>query len=374
MARENELAQLKVLLVIDRLTNPHAGTEGQFILLIEQLQLAGVEVSALVLGNSEWLSKNKLSCPVSLIGSSSIKNPLNWINVFLCARAYKKRGYKLAHIFFNDASVICPPMFTLAGLKTLISRRDMGFWYSGLYRALLPITGKFVDGVLSNSHAVSKVTQTVEKISPQKLHVIYNGYNRMPCEFLPVPELECLTQSGAILLGLVANIRPIKRIEDPIRALATLYKEFPNVQLVIIGSGDASTLIGLADELGVAARVHFLGGRGDIPDCLEYLSAGLLCSESEGFSNAIIEYQYSGLPVICSYTGGNPEAVSHGVTGWLYPVGDIAALTLCLRELLQDLHAAKQMGLRAQAIARERYAVDKMTANHIELYRELLAE
>lgn len=373
MAGKFNVEPLKILLVIDRLTNPHAGTEGQFILLIQQLLKANVEVRALVLAPSAWLEKNSLPCSFHVLGSSSIKNPLNWWKAFLHARALKKEGFQLAHVFFNDASVICPPAFKLAGLTTLISRRDMGFWYNRLYRFLLPITGKSVAGVISNSQAVSTITRTVEKIAPEKLHVIYNGYNRMPHNLSTVPELQTLADSGAVILGLVANIRPIKRMQDPIHALAQLHNEFPSAHLVIIGSGDASELQALASGLGIAGHVHFLGGRADIPDCLEYLSAGLLCSESEGFSNAIIEYQFSALPVICSRTGGNPEAVDHGVTGWLYPVADVAALTQSLRELLLDLPQAKKMGLHAQAVARERYTVDSMTTNHLTLYRELLA-
>ncbi len=368
------MEQLKVLLVIDRLTNPHAGTEGQFILLIQQLLAENIEVSALVLAPSEWLKANALPCPVHILGSSSIKNPLNWWKAYQYARAFKKRGYQIAHVFFNDASVICPPVFALAGLPTLISRRDMGFWYNTLYKLLLPLTGKCVAGVVSNSRAVSAVTQMVEKIAPEKLHVIYNGYNRMPHQLSVVSELKELADSGAVILGLVANVRPIKRMQDPIQALARLVEEFPKAHFVIIGSGNSSELQDLASNLGIADHVHFLGGRSDVPDCLEYFSAGLLCSESEGFSNAIVEYQFSALPVICSDTGGNPEAVEQGVTGWLYPVGDINALTQCLRELLGNLENAKAMGLRAQAVARERYTVASMTTNHLTLYRKLLVQ
>ncbi|AQT61419.1 hypothetical protein [Cellvibrio sp. PSBB023] len=66
---------MKILLVIDRLTNPHAGTEGQFLLLIHLLQKAGCELRVLILANSEWLNANPLPCTTVIIGSSSIKSP-----------------------------------------------------------------------------------------------------------------------------------------------------------------------------------------------------------------------------------------------------------------------------------------------------------
>lgn len=370
--REVELNKQKILLVIDKLTNPHAGTEGQFILLIEQLMAAGLDVRAVVLASSDWLSANTLACPLTLVGSASIKQPKTWLRLYRLARSFKRQGFNVAHVFFNDASVVCPPMFKLAGIKTIISRRDMGFWYNRFYRFILPITGRCVDLVVSNSQAVSEVTGIVEKIPAAKRVVIYNGYNRAPAQLTPVPELHALREQGAVIFGLVANVRPIKRMQDAIVALATLGNGFQCAHLVIIGAGDAEPLRLLAGNLGVQERVHFLGGRADIPDCLEYFSVGLLCSESEGFSNAIVEYQFAGLPVICTRTGGNPEAVEHGETGLLYEVGDTQALTHAFQLLLSDISNAVVMGEKAKALANERYTVKKMRENHLEMYRNLV--
>jgi len=362
-----------ILLVIDRLTNPHAGTEGQFLLLIQMLMAAGLNVRAMVLASSPWLDSHKLPCPMDVIGSSSIKNIKTWFRVYRLARLLKKNDYKIAHIFFNDASVICPPMFKLAGIKTIISRRDMGFWYTKIYRLLLPLTGRCVELVISNSQAVSDVTGRVEKIPASKRIVIYNGYNRTVDELHIIPELQALKERGAILVGLVANVRPIKRIQDAITALSMLPKGYEKLNLVIVGSGDIKELVQLAESLNVLDRIHFLGGRSDIPNCLSYFSAGLLCSESEGFSNAIVEYQFAGLPVICTNTGGNPEAVENTITGWLYEVGDVAALRDAFEFLLNDPDQAAVMGSTAKQIAAERYSIERMLSNHICAYNSLVS-
>lgn len=358
--------------MIDSLTNPHAGTEGQFLLLIDQLLEAGVTVQVIVLASSPWLEKNKLACPFDVVGSSSIKQPKTWIRLYKLARHYRKQDFLLANIFFNDSSVMCPPMFKLAGIKTIISRRDMGFWYNGTYKFILPMTGRFVDLVISNSQAVSEVTGVVEKIPASKRTVIYNGYNRTPEKLSVVPELQRLRESGAVLFGLVANIRPIKRMQDAIVALAALSHEFNMAHLVIIGAGDSEPLRALAVNLGVEKRVIFLGGRSDIPDCLQYFSAGLLCSESEGFSNSIVEYQFAGLPVICTRAGGNTEAVEQGETGWIYDVADTQGLSQAFTFLLSDLAKAVAMGKRAQVIASERYSVKKMKENYLAIYRKVI--
>lgn len=368
----NQQSPLKLLLVIDRLTNPHAGTEGQFLLLINLLRDAGCELRVMILASSPWLEANKLPCPTHVIGSASVKSLTSWRRVYAYAKQARADGFLLGHIFFNDASVICPPMFYLAGIKSIISRRDMGFWYNRFYKWVLPFTGKFVTCALSNSRAVADITAVVEHLPAQKLRVIYNGYNRAPSVNARVLELEKLTAEGAQLFGIVANIRPIKRMQDAIAALAQLDLQQHNPHLVIIGDGDASDLSELAQRLGIATRVHFLGSRSDIPDCLAYFSAGLLCSESEGFSNAIVEYQFAGLPVICSRTGGNPEAVTNSKTGWLYEVGDVAALRGYMQQVLLQPDSARVLGEAAKAEAESRYTISAMLQQHLALYSELL--
>jgi len=371
------VSQDKLLFVIDRISHPGAGTEGQLLLLMNQLHRRGVSLQLLVLRDSDWLSQAQLPWHVSVLGSSSVKSPLAWYRLWHWARHCRKEGYQLAQVFFNDASVMCPPVFSACGIKTLIARRDMGFWYTRFYRRILPVTGRFVAGAVVNSDAVGKVTHRVEKLPEHKIHVIYNGHNASrtyePASADAQPELARLKSQGARVLGLVANIRTIKRIDDAVLALGKLSSEFPNVHLVVLGSGDAEPLKELAAEQGVESRVHFLGSRSDINACLSYFEAGLLCSESEGFSNAIVEYQYAGLPVVCSNTGGNPEAVVDGESGWLYPVGDIEALTRCLLQLLENPQEAKRRGRVGQSFAKERYNPDTMTNQYLNLFDNTLA-
>jgi L-malate glycosyltransferase len=357
----------KLLLVIDNISNPHAGTEGQFLLLIDQLIGVGFEVQVIVLRMSRWLEVNTLPCPVHVLGVGSLKAPITWWRVYRIAQEFRQSGFGLAHIFFNDASVVCPPMFYLAGIKSIISRRDMGFWYNRLYRLLLPVTGKFVSAAVSNSLAVSAETAKVEKIPQSKLFVIYNGYQGKNLLNPIIEELEVLKKQNAFIFGLVANIRAIKRMQDAIEALCLVESDIQNPHLVIVGAGDPTELKLLAKERKVAERVHFLGGRDDVHECLRYFRAGLLCSESEGFSNAIIEYQFASLPVICTDTGGNPEAVKGGL-GWLYPVGDVRGLAALLKAAMADPAAFCTIGEHAKVIAEQRYAVTTMRDEYIALY------
>ncbi|MDX5297634.1 MAG: glycosyltransferase family 4 protein, partial [Gammaproteobacteria bacterium] len=95
--------------------------------------------------------------------------------------------------------------------------------------------------------------------------------------------------------------------------------------------------------------------------------------ESEGFSNAIIEYMQAGLPVVCTETGGNPEAITDGVTGRLYPVADVSALAACLEPLIRDESLRQRMGHAAQIEATRRFGIQAMLNAHLDLYQKLEA-
>jgi len=250
----------------------------------------------------------------------------------------------------------------------------MGYWYTLAYRAMLSLSGRFVSAAITNSDAVRQVTARSEPFDLSGVHVIYNGYeveatsHDLPADLVGLRN----RHPNAVFAGLVANIRPIKRIEDAVMAVGQLQRRGYDLHLLLVGDGNQAGLRLQVSEQGVSEKVHFLGPRVDVKACLKALDIGLLCSESEGFSNAIVEYMQAGLPVVCSSVGGNPEAVEHGETGYLYPCGDIAELTDCLRALSNSSELRERMGHNAMWRARERFGMEAMVTRHQEIYEGLI--
>ncbi|MCL7945689.1 glycosyltransferase [Marinobacter sp. ATCH36] len=363
-----------ILFVIDHFRNPNSGTEGQLFNLIKGLDSSKFEPMLLVFRDSEYLQAMGFPCDYHVLGHTRLFSPLTWVALWKIARKFRASGVRLAHVFFNDPSVICPPVFRLNGIKTIISRRDMGYWYTPTYRAMLAIAGRFVSIAITNSDAVRQVTVRSEPFDPSQVHVIYNGYETGEKSDYEPADLASLRRAhpSAVFVGLVANIRPIKRMEDAVTAVGLLHLGGHDLHLVLIGDGDQTDLRLLASEQGVTEKVHFLGSRADVKACLKVLDIGLLCSESEGFSNAIVEYQYAGLPVVCSNVGGNPEAVEHGNTGYLYPCGDIAELVRHLQVLSKNGDLRQRIGDNAFRRAGERFSMETMVAKHQEIYEGLV--
>lgn len=363
-----------VLFVIDQFLNPYAGTESQLFKLLKQVSSVGFAPRLLVLKGSAYTDTHPMPCPVDVLGHHRLSSPLAWWALWRYGRRLRRQGVRLAHVFFNDASLICPPVFRACSIKTLVSRRDMGYWYTPTVVRLLRFTGRWVSGVVVNSQAVGEVTADMEGFRAEQIHVIYNGYDaEAPAEpeSATVPELQALSEKGPVAL-LVANIRPIKRIEDALAAVAALAERGHYLALAVIGGGNAEALQQQASQLGIGDRVLFMGGRPDVTRCLAYGTVGLSCSESEGYSNAVVEYMQAGLPVVASDVGGNREAVVDGETGWRYPAGDVKALADRLHNLLVNEAKAREMGQAGKALARQRHDLQSMVNAHASLYMRLI--
>lgn len=363
-----------VLFISNRLTNPNAGTESQLLTLIRHLPRNRFRPKLLVLQSSEYTDSELLPCEVEVLGYSRLQDPRTWLAFWRYSRQAFSDGYRLAHIYFHDPSIFAPPLLHTVGIRAIISRRDMGYWYNRWYLYALRITGRFASKVIANSHAVGELTVRKERIPKEKVEVIYNGYELSGADDqLGAQDIRDIRDSGlGPIIFLVANHRPLKRVEDAIRALHLVCDHGVPAQLVIIGSGEWEPLRLLANDLGISERVRFLGRRKDVQACLKLGAIGILCSESEGYSNSVVEYMQAGLPVVVSDVGGNKEAVLHGETGFRYPVADVSSLSEYLLFLLNNCEAAGRMGDAGKTFAVQRHNLPGMIQAHVNLYTALL--
>jgi glycosyltransferase involved in cell wall biosynthesis len=228
---------------------------------------------------------------------------------------------------------------------------------------------------------VAENVREAECYAPEALHVIYNGLRQPELVHEAPAELRRslgLTD-GDRLVVMVANLRPLKRPGDLLRAIAALesrpgravHVAFVGADVNRDGVSVTERLNGLAADLGVADRVHFTGLVETPAAYVAAADACVLCSETEGLSNAVLEYMHAGKPIVCTSVGGNPELVTDGETGFLVPVGDVAAITDRLGRLLDNPDVAARLGAAARARALADFSVESMVARHEDLYASI---
>jgi glycosyltransferase involved in cell wall biosynthesis len=157
-----------------------------------------------------------------------------------------------------------------------------------------------------------------------------------------------------------------------LRAFAALAD--PRAHLAFAGEGPLQRRI--EEEVsssGLQARVHVLGYRSDIRECLAASDVFVLSSDWEGHPLAAMEAMACGLPVIATAVGGVPEVVESGREGLLVPQGDASALTGAMRFLLERPGGRAAMAEASYRRAAADFSLEKMVRAYDELYRTSLA-
>jgi glycosyltransferase involved in cell wall biosynthesis len=152
--------------------------------------------------------------------------------------------------------------------------------------------------------------------------------------------------AGAYVIGSVGWLTPVKGHAVLIEALARMKPKYPQVHLLLIGSGGLrDDLQRLAARLGVEASVDFLGMRRDVAECLAALDCFVLPSLNEGMGRALVEAMAAARPVVASRVGGIPTIVEDRRTGLLVPPGDPDALAAAIAELIARPDWARTLAL-----------------------------
>ncbi len=259
-----------------------------------------------------------------------------------------------------------PFITTLHGTDITLVGRD---------RSYLPVTRFAIeqsDGITSVSEYLRRATVETFGIA-QPIEVITNFVNCDEYQRVadPARRAEWAPNGEPILMHL-SNFRPVKRVTDVVEIFA-LVREKMAAKLVMVGEGpDRGAAEWLATKKGVGKDVLFLGKQDRIYEMLAQADVFLLPSELESFGLAALEAMACEVPVIATNVGGVPEVVTHGVDGYLVPVGDLAEAARYAIEILSTPGRAREMGQKARASARKRYCSNDIIPRYEAYYRGVL--
>ncbi|MCA9836403.1 MAG: N-acetyl-alpha-D-glucosaminyl L-malate synthase BshA [Trueperaceae bacterium] len=205
------------------------------------------------------------------------------------------------------------------------------------------------------------------------IHVIPNAVDLQRFKPRTLPELRLrYAHPDEKLLVHISNFREVKRVEDVVRIFAGV-SEHIGARLLMIGDGpDRHRSFELAGELGVSGRVAFLGSFPRIEELLSVTDLFLLPSSKESFGLAALEAMASGVPVIASDSGGIPEVVKNGITGFLHPVKDVTSMTESAIKLLSDTAMHHRFARAARERAETAFSESVVLPLYQKAYEEAL--
>ncbi len=231
--------------------------------------------------------------------------------------------------------------------------------YRVLERAAAPLAVKIV---CVSEH--DRLIATAAGMAPERLMTIHNGMPDVPASLRATPDA-----GDPVRIVMVARMDRQKDHATLIRAI----RGIDGVHLDLIGEGPGEASVrALAREVGVANRVHFLGQRHDVAEVLAKAHLFALISHWEGFPRSTLEAMRAGLPVVVSDVGGAAEAVEEGVTGYVVPRGDVAAVRERLATLVDRAARRREMGALGRRRFEAAFTFDHMFERTVALYGDIL--
>ena len=372
---------IKIAYLIDTISCETAGTQKQLLEIIRRLDRDSFSPLLICLWESEWMRENTLPCPCTTLGYQGFVKTSFPRVIKKLAHLVREEKIQIIQTFFEDSIFVA----FFAGLILnpspilLSSRRDMGLgkesqpWYHGLYAMILPLVNRRFAGIIANSEQIKLYVAERERTSQKKIKVIYNGIS-IPKQPSCPPAL-LVKQNRTVWLGVIASLTPVKRHDLLIRAMAELRKKISSMdfKVVLLGDGgEQEHLKKMVDEMCLGDYVFFEGAVKDVPAYLYNIDIGILCSDREGLSNAIMEYMACGVPVVATAVGGNVELVDR-TNGILVPPGDHLALADALEQLLRNPELRRTLGKEGKRKILENFSWDK-SMHELEHYYHSLPE
>jgi glycosyltransferase involved in cell wall biosynthesis len=359
---------VRVCFLIDDLSR--AGTEMQLLALLQAFDRTLVEPYLVLLDgeSDESRALEPSHCPVMRLGVKRLLSRRGITAGRWFARFLRRRNIDVLQTYFLDSFYFGAPIARWVGVPKVVRvRNNLGYWLTLRHRFLNWLYRRWVDRTMTNS-AQGRTALESEGVKPHRIAVLENGidvsrFSEEPPRF-----------TGEIRIGAVANLRPVKCLDRLIRSAAELLQRHPNLRFDIAGEGNQrDELEALAQSLKLGDRFRLFGAVSDIPNFLASLDIAVLCSNSEGMSNALLEYMAAGRAIVATRVGAADQLIRDGQDGILIAPNDDDALSAAIEKLIQDPDRARRLGLSARRRAVESFSRVGMRRRFEQFYHGLMA-
>ena len=243
---------------------------------------------------------------------------------------------------------------------------------SSLHKAILKYNLKKADKILSTSHVMAK---EIKLYTNKDIEVTPFGIDME--QFKPTCTKEELFDKDDIVIGTVKTLEEKYGIEYLIRAFKILHDKYLNLplKLLIVGGGSLEkSLKDLTKELNIESKTIFTGKVAfvDVPKYHNMLSVSVFVSNNESFGVAILEASSCEKPVVVSNTGGLPEVVEDGVSGFVVAPRNPEKTAEAIEKLILDKGLREKIGKNARKRVKKFYDWEDNVRQMVEIYKGLI--
>ncbi|MEI6825839.1 MAG: glycosyltransferase [Desulfuromonadales bacterium] len=357
----------KLIYIIDNLIL--AGTEVHLFNLAKGMKEAGysdLEVLSMS-GEGEifdWMAINDI--PVKNFRMKSVRNPIFFVDMVRLIFYLIKQSPDIVHTYLDTANVFGVIAAKCAGVKRIMtSRRDLGVFRSRRMEIMMGKLSNGVEKIVCVCKAAASESMRRENLCGNNIMVIHNGIKLDTFK----SEFRVISAEAPVFCNVAVPNRTEKGHSDLIAAFAIVLQSVPMARLRLVGDGWLLPVLrSQADQLGIDQSIEFYGKSLDIPSVMKDVSVFVIPSHSEGISNALLEAMAMGIPAVATDVGGNPDVVTHGVTGVLVEAKSPESIAQGMLNIISDKNKLLSMSLAAQEVVKKEFNYSKMISAYDDLY------
>lgn len=327
---------LHVLLVVDSLD--HGGAEAQVVGLAAALARLGhrPEIACSVEGALAPAAR-AAGIPVHSVMDDLVKRRASAAYGRELGTLLSTRGpFDLVHAHMFASLMAARDATQRLGIPLISTEHSEAKWRGSAEQVLSRRAFAAATNVIAVSEGIRRRLVEQDQVSPDKIQVIMNALAPRRNAMTTMTAAERVALTDEPLIGVIARLHPDKGIRHFLEAAALIGPRLADARFVVVGDGpEHAMLTDLAERLGVADRVTFLGYRQDATPVLRTMDVLVVPSISEGSPLIVLEGMQAGVPVVASAVGGIPEQITHGREGLLVPAGDPQAIAEAVVRICQ---------------------------------------
>ena len=356
-----------------------AGAETQVLLLCEAFVKAGWDVSVISLLKPEAYEEELRALGIPLISlnlSKRFPNPMTFCrlveairalrpDVLHCHQVHANIAGRVARLFTGTPALVCTAHSITEGPR----------WREWAYR----LTDGLCDLTTNVCQAGVERYIRVGAAPPSKILYVPNAidirrFAADPRKRAPVRQSLGIAGDAFVWLA-IGNLRLPKDYPTMIEGFRQVVARQPGACLLIAGAGPLAAVLEAQVAAGAIPGIRFLGARSDVADLLSAADGFLMSSSWEGTPLALLEASAASLPVVATRVGGIAEVVADGVSGYLVPPGDPAALAAaCLRVMGASPEQRTALGAAGRGIVEDAFSLETLRKQWQQLYVRILRQ
>ncbi len=358
-------------------THVNMGGIGNYILSLSKA-LKGKSVSSIVASSGGDLEAEFKRHGIELmwldIKTKSEISPKVLKSIIQLCRIINNEDVDVLHAHTRVSQVVCFFASRITGVPYVTTCH--GFFKKRLR--------KIFDTWGSMAIAISDAVKTHLKedlgVNEKRIKLVYSGVDvdafSKECSINEINKMkESLGLKGGPIVGTIGRLSPVKGQRFLLEAMVSVISEVEDAKVIIVGDGpEEKALKNLAKSLGIECAVHFFASSPGTYKFLSVMDIFAFPSKNEGLGIALLEAMASGKACIASSIGGISDIIKDGSNGILTEVGDIDAISNAIIYLLRDPELRMKMGENARTLVKERFSLNSMADNIIQLYKKITGE